>query len=187
MNSNRYAKFNDNVRSSGDLGLISFRKAVESDDVGIAELIFERDGEKSNHAFEYFLNRTQKELQGIDFASDYNMFVATYDNEIIAYGRSVFYDVLKNKFTYEAPTGWYLMGVLVREDYRRRGIAEKLTKMRIEAISMKANEVFYVVNAENKSSIRMHEKLGFKVISEEKGFLKVSFTGNRGYLCQKKL
>ncbi len=60
-----------------------------------------------------------------------------------------------------------------------------MTELRVERVSEVSKEIFYVVNARNEVSILMHKKLGFEIIDEGLGFLKVTFTGGMGYLCRK--
>lgn len=185
MSLERYAIFNERIKSSFDLSGILFRRATEKDSIGIAKLTHARDGEKNNKSLEYFIERTNSELKDIVVATDFHMLVAEVNGEIVGFGRSILYDLNKIIVPHKAPSGWYLMGVIVNEEFRRRGIGQVLTQIRIEEISKISNEVFYIVNAENKSSIKLHEKIGFEIIDEGAGFLKVTFSGGKGYLCRK--
>ena len=86
--------------------------------------------------------------------------------------RSIYYDLEKTQVTYPAPSGWYLMGVVVKPKFRRHYIGHRITKERLIRISESSNEAYFVVNSNNQVSIELHKKIGFKKIGEGEGFFK---------------
>ncbi len=53
---------------------------------------------------------------------------------------------------------------------------------RIEFITSKKEDLYYISNALNLVSIRLHENFGFLKFSEAPGYGDVSFDGGLGYL-----
>ena len=138
---------------------------------------------KNNKDFKHYLERTQKELENIESATaEFHLIVAEYEQEIIGFGRSIYYDLEKTQVTYPAPSGWYLSGVVVKSKFRRRYIGYRIIKERLIRISENSNEAYFVVNSNNKASIELHKKIGFKKIDEGEGFLNIKFDGGNGYL-----
>ena len=66
-----------------------------------------------------------------------------------------------------APSGWYLLGVVVQQKWARRGIATRLTTERLAWAAARSDEIFYVANPDNAASIEMHRKLGFEEIARD--------------------
>jgi ribosomal protein S18 acetylase RimI-like enzyme len=64
-----------------------------------------------------------------------------------------------------APAGYYLGGVSVHPDHRRRGIGYALTRARIDWIWRRADTVLYFTDDHNEVSIRMHAGFGFEEIA----------------------
>ena len=63
----------------------------------------------------------------------------------------------------DAPSGWYLSGVIVADHARRHGLGTRLTVERIRLLRATAFEVWYFVNVRNEASIALHERLGFRL------------------------
>lgn len=181
-----YSDFDETTKSSFALENIIFRKAELKDAEGIGWLSFERNKEAEPKPVEWYIARVHKQLKELLSTERFHMFVAEAEGKIVGFGRAIRYSYSIIKDRYPAPYGWYLMGMVVHNNYRRRGIGETLTKLRLEEIFKRTDRAYYIVNAENKSSIKLHEKLGFRIIEEGEGFLRVSFTGGKGYLCEVK-
>lgn len=82
----------------------------------------------------------------------------------------------------DAPTGWYLSGVVVAESARRHGLGTRLTVERIQLLATMTTEVWYFVNVRNKASIALHERLGFRLHTRDFRIPGVSFAGGAGAL-----
>jgi ribosomal protein S18 acetylase RimI-like enzyme len=88
-----------------------------------------------------------------------HVLVAERRGRVEAYGKTEF--LSPNEQGGRAPTGWYLAGVVVAPEARRHGIGLTLTRERIRSLRGVASEVWYFVNAQNRASVAMHERLGF--------------------------
>lgn len=83
-----------------------------------------------------------------------------------------------------APDGWYLSGMVVAPDMRRRGVGRMLTEARIACVLEHSNEVLYVVSATNRASRDLHESLGFTEVTSDFVLPGVVFGNNDGILCR---
>jgi aminoglycoside 6'-N-acetyltransferase I len=83
-----------------------------------------------------------------------------------------------------APTGHYLGGVTVDPSWRRRGIAIALTEARVQWISDRADELFYVVNPRNLASIELHRRWSFEEVLRSSRLTGVEFSGGVGILMR---
>ncbi|MFJ6535767.1 GNAT family N-acetyltransferase [Paenarthrobacter sp. NPDC091711] len=81
-----------------------------------------------------------------------------------------------------APGGHYLGGVTVLPEFRRRGVATKLTEARLRWIWERADRAWYVVNARNQASLALHSKWGFREVARGPRFHTVKFDGGEGVL-----
>ena len=86
-----------------------------------------------------------------------------------------------------APAGWYLSGVIVAEDYRRRGIGRRLTQARLNWIAERDRAAYYFSNARNRASIDLHRAFGFVELSRDFTFPGASFEGGAGSLFKAEL
>ena len=59
------------------------------------------------------------------------------------------------------PPGWYLAGVTVHPDYRRRGVGTELTRVRIDRLRDVADVVYYAAEPDNVATLELHALLGF--------------------------
>ena len=76
-----------------------------------------------------------------------------------------------------APPGHYLGGLTVLPDYRRAGIASLLTEARLDWIWSRTHVAWYMLNADNAASIRLHERWGFREVARGSRFHSTTFTG----------
>ena len=83
-----------------------------------------------------------------------------------------------------APAGYYLAGITVAPGFRRRGVAVALTDARLEWIWARSDEAWYVVNASNAASLKLHQRWGFREVARAYGFHEVTFDGGEGLLLK---
>jgi ribosomal protein S18 acetylase RimI-like enzyme len=83
----------------------------------------------------------------------------------------------------DMPDGWFLLGLMVADEWRRRGIGRAMTLPRLAWIAERADTAYYFTNARNQASIDLHRELGFVEIDSDFHALGVSFDGGRGILC----
>jgi ribosomal protein S18 acetylase RimI-like enzyme len=60
-----------------------------------------------------------------------------------------------------APTGHYLIGLIIAPDWRRHGIGELLTVDRMRWTAARADHIYYFANVANGPIRDLHERLGF--------------------------
>ncbi|MEW5849982.1 MAG: GNAT family N-acetyltransferase [Myxococcota bacterium] len=67
----------------------------------------------------------------------------------------------------DAPPGWYLLGVVVHPDWRRRGVARALTDERLAWLTPRAERVFSFTAPENHAAMAMHAAHGFTEVRRD--------------------
>ena len=85
-----------------------------------------------------------------------------------------------------APPGYYLMGLIVHPDFRRRGIAAALTHARLDWISDQADEAWYFANARNAASIALHASFAFEEVTRSFFYPRVDFDRGEGILFRRR-
>lgn len=81
-----------------------------------------------------------------------------------------------------APAGWYLIGLVVDPEQRRRGIGTALTTARMRSVGDRADHVWYFTNARNRVSLELHAGLGFREMTRDFWVPGVTFDGGVGVL-----
>jgi ribosomal protein S18 acetylase RimI-like enzyme len=124
-----------------------------------------------------------------DLASDGRcLLVAVEDDAVVGYGRAWWFEPERDPPANLAPRGYYLLGLVVDPDHRRRGIARSLTAERLAWVRGRgAHEVWYFTNAANTASQQLHRRLGFEEVTRDFVFPRVSFDGGVGVLCRASL
>jgi ribosomal protein S18 acetylase RimI-like enzyme len=161
------------LRASAPDGL-AIRRANPSDCADVGAIAHERDGVPLPDA----TLRCERDVAN----QDRLLLIARVDGELAAFGRSARWQPTASAPANVAPTGWYLFGVIVRDRWRRRGIAMELTRRRLAWISERANEAYYFANSRNRVSIELHAKLGFVEVSRDFTFPGASFEDGEGIL-----
>jgi ribosomal protein S18 acetylase RimI-like enzyme len=83
------------------------------------------------------------------------LFVAEADGDIVGYARAV------HACAPAEPEGWYLLGVTVAPQWRRKGIGEALTRQRMQWVAKRADTLYYFTHRDNLASQALHDRLGF--------------------------
>ena len=120
-------------------------------------------------------------LEDID-GSDRLLVVAERADEVIGYGRVLAFVPGADAPPDIAPPGYYLMGLAVHPDHRRKGVATGLTHARLDWISERANEAWYFANARNAASIALHGPFGFEEVTRSFFYPRVDFDRGEGIL-----
>jgi ribosomal protein S18 acetylase RimI-like enzyme len=115
------------------------------------------------------------------------LLVAETDGEVRAYCRARRFDPPPDTPANVAPAGYYLTGLLVAPEYRRRGIGEQLTRARMAWTAERATEIWFFANAANRASLLLHQDLGFREVTRDFTYPGVTFTGGVGVLCRASL
>ncbi|MBO0810223.1 MAG: GNAT family N-acetyltransferase [Actinobacteria bacterium] len=88
------------------------------------------------------------------------LFVAETCGQVVGYGRVVSVEA-DPAGQGTAPPGWYLLGLVVDDAWRRRGIGEALTTARMAWVSERSDRLYYFTDRGNLASQALHERLGF--------------------------
>jgi len=154
---------------------VEIRPAVAADCRGVAAIIHERDSVPIADARAH----CERDLAGADRL----VLVATVGGELAGFARAARWQRPKGKLPDNvAPSGWYLLGVIVRDRWRRHGLGRELTKRRVEWIGERADEAWYFSNARNQTSIDLHGQVGFVEVTRDFSFPDASFEGGEGIL-----
>jgi ribosomal protein S18 acetylase RimI-like enzyme len=153
------------------------REAASADCTAIAEIQHDRDAE---------IETSEAEVRCHAQVADpaVCLLVASIEGEICGFGRAARFEPDADAPSDSAPAGWYLLGLIVRDGWRRRGIGARLTGRRLEWIADRADEAFYFVNADNRPSLDLHEAMGFREVTRAFSFPGATFRGGVGSLCQ---
>ncbi|HET9345536.1 MAG TPA: GNAT family N-acetyltransferase [Candidatus Limnocylindrales bacterium] len=160
----------------GDSGLedVVIRPAVAADCRGVAAIVRERDSVPLADARAH----CERDVAGADRL----LLVASVGGELAGFARAARWQQPPRAPDNTAPSGWYLLGVVVRDRWRRRGLALELTRRRLDWIRERADEAYYFSNARNRVSIDLHEQLGFVEVTRDFAFPDASFESGEGVL-----
>ena len=104
--------------------------------------------------------------------------VAERDDAVVGYGRGALWTADPE----DGRDGYYLVGIAVDPDHRRRGVALALTRARMLWIAGRADEAWYFTNAANVASIALHDRFGFREVARSSSFRGVHFDDGQGIL-----
>jgi ribosomal protein S18 acetylase RimI-like enzyme len=112
------------------------------------------------------------------------LLIAHHDSRVAGYGRVTRFDPPPDSPANVVPAGYYLGGVVVHPAFRRMGIGDRLTKARMDWTAGRADEIWYLTNAANEASLRLHERHGFHEMTRDFAYPGVTFAGGAGVLCR---
>ena len=150
------------------------RPAVAADCSRVAAIVRERDSVPLTDARAH----CERDVAGADRL----LLVAMVDEELAGFARAARWQQPPRAPDNVAPSGWYLLGVVVRDRWRRHGVALELTRQRLAWISERADEAYYFSNARNRVSVDLHEQLGFVEVTRDFAFPDASFEEGEGIL-----
>jgi aminoglycoside 6'-N-acetyltransferase I len=87
--------------------------------------------------------------------------VALVEGEIVGYGKCAHRGWPVTTDGLSIPDGWYLTGVEVARDHRRKGVARALTRHRLQWLQPRTDVVYYFTGERNYPSQNLHRALGF--------------------------
>jgi GNAT superfamily N-acetyltransferase len=111
---------------------------------------------------------------------------AEWEGRVIGFGKCKYFTPRPDAPANVAPEGWYLTGLIVTPNVRRRGVGRALTEARLEWIASRSGSAYYFANALNRVSIELHGQLGFVETTRDFAFPGVVFEGGPGvlYRCE---
>jgi ribosomal protein S18 acetylase RimI-like enzyme len=178
----KFANYSSDGRHSPRLteadGLV-LRVSAPHDLTSIAEISAERE-EKSVAECRDELERMQEGIR----AGRAQLFVGDLAGTVIGFGKVAHFSPPVGAPAGTAPGGWYLAGVIVRPNQRRRGIGRALTLARLEWIATRSEKAYYFANEMNRASIDLHAAVGFTELTRDFRHPGAEFSGGRGILFE---
>lgn len=156
---------------------VRIRTAVPDDIAQLAGIEAEREGRPAVSLVSKIGTAIQHAAAGRGL-----ILVAEHDGRLTAFAKASVFSPAADAPANTAPPGWYLSGVIVVPEYRRRGIGRRLTQARLGWIGERASRAFYFTNARNQVSIDLHRDLGFVEVTRDFTFPGVTFEGGSGIL-----
>jgi GNAT superfamily N-acetyltransferase len=155
-------------RAAGDARAIppaglALRASTRGDVDALARIRAERDGGDPAT----YVVRFARDLANCPAPPDDLWLTAVLDGAIVGYAKVASFAPPADAPANVAPAGYYLGGVTVRRDARRRGIGAALTAARLDWISERARMAYYVANAANRASIDLHARFGFVEVTRD--------------------
>jgi diaminopimelate epimerase/ribosomal protein S18 acetylase RimI-like enzyme len=119
----------------------------------------------------YFEKFGDKEIEEIfaEYVTDGLLFLTKNKSEVIGFGAALPIESVPelSKILQDAgrdtTDGWYMADLGVKEEYRRKGIARKLVKSRLDVIP-KGSKIFIRTSINNIASQALYRSLGFKLV-----------------------
>jgi len=151
---------------------VQVRPAVMEDLPACAVLLASRDGGTASS----WLSRLRIWLEAGQL-----LFVAVHQGKVVGYARLAWQtpEAIGGR---NVPGGYYLSGIIVAPEFRRRGIGRALTKARCAWARDRGRRTYFVVNATNHASMDLHREIGFRELTRDFDFPGVTFTGGEGVL-----
>ncbi len=173
--------FNPAIKSATALADLLFRLAEAGDREFVTKLMSERNPDKSQVEL---MKTTDREIVLNSTDPKYRLFVAELNGSVVGLCRYFHSERLPaEKLLFPAPHGWYCMGLLVDNKFRRQGIARFLFQGRLESLRSQGALVIYsMADSENLASQKMHKAFGFEEIERATGFLQINFDSGSGHL-----
>lgn len=157
-------------------GLV-IRPAGHPDLPGVAAIAAEREGEPLEKWVAAFERTHDESLAGRSL-----LLVATLRDRVVGYGKTRDFTPPANSPLNAAPAGWYLTGVVIHPEHRRRGLGLELTLARLTWIRQRSGTAYYFANARNQVSIDLHRTAGFVELTRDFSFPGAEFEGGTGIL-----
>lgn len=158
---------------------LEIRVGVPADLLPVAEISAERE-ERPLDACRSDLERMQAEVR----AGRAQLFVADLAGRVVGFGKVARFSPPAGSPGNTAPEGWYLAGLVVRPEHRRRGIGRALTMARLAWIAKRSGKAYYFANESNRVSVELHAAAGFVERSRDFHHPGVRFTGGKGILFE---
>ena len=159
---------------------LEIRAAEPGDLPQIARLTAQRQG----GSVEIHLAQHEKALRDAREIGKSLILVAARHGRIVGYAKAGWFEPPAGAPPNAAPAGWYLFGVIVDPDFRRRGVGSLLTRARLSWIAEWSPRAYYFASALNRASIDLHDRLGFVEVTRDFHFPQARFTGGVGILFE---
>jgi ribosomal protein S18 acetylase RimI-like enzyme len=166
----------------GDVEHLIIRTALETDLPEIAEIAAERQGDCVDRWRPVFDRLYAHARATPPEHRKALLLAAALPGRVVGYAKAGWFTPPADAPANAAPEGWYLTGVVVRPEFRRRGIGARLTRARLEWIAPRRARAYYFTNERNRVSIELHESLGFVELTRDFWYPETTFEGGVGVL-----
>jgi ribosomal protein S18 acetylase RimI-like enzyme len=136
---------------------ITIRGALSDDLEACAQLIVTRTGGS-------VADRRERLLDDLERPDQY-VVVACAGDEVIGYGGVIRHQVAPGMPADTAPSGYYLIGLIVAPQWRRHGIGDLLTAERLRWTAERADEVYTFTNLANGAILDLHQRFRFEEVT----------------------
>ena len=86
----------------------------------------------------------------------------------------------------DAPIGWYVSGITVVPQWRRRHVAHRMLEAELATMDATGATTWSVVNATNRASLDLHAQHGFHEVARSATFAGLVFTGGCGIMLRRR-
>ncbi|GAA1584231.1 hypothetical protein GCM10009804_45700 [Kribbella hippodromi] len=138
---------------------VRVRAAKEADLDACAELIVSRTGGSA-------ADRRTRLLADLEDPERY-IAVAEVGGQVVGYGGVIRHDVSPGDPPNTAPSGYYLIGLIVAPEWRRHGIGDLLTEDRLRWIADRADAAYTFVNLGNGAILDLHQRFRFTELTRD--------------------
>ncbi|MEV5961388.1 GNAT family N-acetyltransferase [Kribbella sp. NPDC051952] len=127
----------------------------------------------------------RRKLLVADLANpDRHTVVACVDGEVIGYAAVIRHQVSPTDPPTTAPSGYYLIGLIVAPEWRRHGIGDLLTQARMRWTATRADHIYYFANLANAPTLDLHVRFGFSEVTRNFTFPKAPLQPGSGVLLR---
>jgi len=173
----------DNDERQPALEDLLIRPAVVSDVTELGAIEAAREGGK---AAEYAL-RLEMSITSWNATAQGLILVAEHEGRLVGLAKVKHFTPPDDAPLNVAPSGWYLAGVIVVPEHRRRSVGRILTQARLNWIAQRDRWAYYFANAQNRVSIELHQQFGFVELTRDFTHPWVTFEGGIGVLLRAEL
>lgn len=171
-----FARFDPHTH--GAAAQVAIRVAEESDLTRCADLACRRNGGEQ----QVWYSRL-----AVDQADPERLLVVAEIDGILVGHACAGWQHFDRDLAHNVKDGWYLTGVIVEPEYRRRGVGRQLVNARLDWLNTRADRVWYFASAQNEASLQLHREFGFSEVTRTFEVPGVTFTGGVGVLCLRAL
>jgi len=86
----------------------------------------------------------------------------------------------------DTPLGWYVSGITVIPQWRRRYVADRMLGAELAWMDNRGESTWSVVSAANGASLDLHHRHGFGEVARAETFAGLTFAGGTGVLLRRR-
>jgi ribosomal protein S18 acetylase RimI-like enzyme len=141
---------------------VAVRAAAPGDLAVCAQLIVSRTGGSADERRERLLADLR--------APDRYAAVASAAGQVVGYGGVIRHERSAEHPPDTAPSGYYLIGLIVAPEWRRHGIGDLLTLDRMRWTAERADTIWCFANVANQAILDLHRRFGFEEVTRDFSF-----------------